>query len=326
MNRPGATATSNYGWDSLPDRRIMTRQFRDALDSFLYEVLQASSMVLFLVSSIAASRRKQFVQLGVTHPLELTGLPNLCISPCITNVHDDDLYGHDGVAAQMAYKGWVVALYDQIWETRHRNALKDSLGEKAIRPEMDALGDLRHIRNDLLHNDGTARARHCGQCSTLKWFKAGERMIFGTRHVLDFLNQIGILSPNTVFTDGMGSCTFRVFRDRRELLAWSPTPSLVSIRTHSVGKEADPPCKPVTVVFDNGLFANVAIELEDQRRWGALGNARITGDGRLLCFEDGTIIDSNMLYRSAADAREPRGPDDGRPRLPFTGSVLRIAH
>ena len=304
----------------------MTRQFRDALDSFLYEVLQASSMVLFLVSSIAASRRKQFVQLGVTHPLELTGLPNLCISPCITNVHDDDLYGHDGVAAQMAYKGWVVALYDQLWETRYRNALKDSLGEKAIRPEMDALGDLRHIRNDLLHNDGTARARHCGQCSTLKWFKAGERMIFGTRHVLDFLNQIGILSLNTPgFTDGMGSCAFGVFRDRKELLAWSPTPSLVSIRTLPDGKEADPPYKPVTVVFDNGLFANVAIPLEDQRRWGALGNARITGDGRLLCFEDGSIIDSNMLYRSVADGREPRGPDDGRPRLPVTGSLLRIA-
>ncbi len=268
----------------------MTRQFRDVLDSFLYEVLQASSMVLFLVSSIAASRRKQFVQLGVTHPLELTGLPDLCISPCITNVRDDDLYGHDGVAAQMAYKGWVVALYDQLWETRqqrtrHRNALKGSLGEKAIRPQMDALGDLRHIRNDLLHNDGTARARHCGKCSTLEWFKAGERMIFGTRHVLDFLNQIGILSLNTGFTDGMGSCEFRVFRGRKELLAWSPTPRLVSIRTLPDGKEADPPYKPVTVVFDNGLFANVAIPLEDQRRWGALGNARITGDGRLLCFE-----------------------------------------
>ena len=72
----------------------MTRKPRDVLDAFLYEVLQASSMVLFLVSSIATSRRKQFVQPGVTRPLELTGLPDLCISPCITNVQDDDLYGH----------------------------------------------------------------------------------------------------------------------------------------------------------------------------------------------------------------------------------------
>ena len=33
------------------------------MSALLYEVLQASSMVLFLVSSIAASRRKQLVQL-----------------------------------------------------------------------------------------------------------------------------------------------------------------------------------------------------------------------------------------------------------------------
>lgn len=303
----------------------MTSQARDVMGSFLYEVLQASSMVLFLVSSITASRRKQFVQPGVAHPLQLTGLPHLCVSPSITNVPDDDLYGHNGVAAQMAYTGWVVTVYDQISETCYRNELADSFGERAIRPEMDVLGDLRHIRNDLLHNGGTARARHCGRCSVLKWFKDGDRMVFDTRHVFDFLNQMGILSLNSVFTDGIGTCTFNVYRDRNELLAWSPTPRLVSARTHADGQEHDPPYKGVSLVFDNGVFANVPFMLERPSRWAALGNAQLAADGRALRFEDGTSLDSSRLYRLAVTAHDPPRPGDGRPRLPISGPPMRIA-
>lgn len=304
----------------------MTRQARNLLNSFLYEILQASTMVLFLVSSIAASRRKQFVTMGVAHPLALPGLPHLCISPCITNVHDDDLYGHDGAAAQMAYRGWIVELYHQIWETRYRKSLKEALGEKAIHPQMDALGDLRLVRNDLLHKHGTAREENCGKCSVLNWFRPGERMVFGTRHVFDFLNQMGILSLNTVFTDGMGSCTFDVDRERAKLLASSPGPRLVSVRTHADGKEHDPAYKGVTVVFDNGLFANLAIQLEEPRRWVALGDGRIDGDGRVLRFEDGTTLDSEALYKRAVAGREPPRPGDGRPpRLPVRGPPIQFA-
>ena len=150
-------------------------------------------------------------------------------------------------------------------------------------------------------------------------------MVFGTRHVFDFLNQIGILSLNTVFTDGMGACMFNVYRDRKELMAWSPKPQLVSVRMLDDGKEHDPPYKGVTVVFDNGLFGNLAFELEHQPRWAALGNAQIVAEGRLLRFEDGTTFDSDMLYRFAVEAREPRRPGDGRPRMPVTGPLMRIA-
>ncbi len=39
------------------------------------------------------------------------------------------------------------------------------------------------------------------------------------------------------------SCTLSFSRDRDELLAWSPTPRLVSVRTHNDGKEHEPPYK-----------------------------------------------------------------------------------
>ena len=278
-------------------------------------------MLLFLLSSIASSRRKQYVQPAVARPLALPGLPELCISPSIINVPDDDLYGPSGVAAQMAYKGWIAEMFG-LWENRYRNEMKDSHGEDAIRPEMEAFGDLRHIRNDLLHN-GTASAEHSGKCSILKWFAPGERIVLGTQHVLDFLNQIGVLSLHLAHDSRSRSCMFNVYLDRDRLLKWTPKPRLVSVRTHDDGREADPPYKGVTVVFDNGLFANVPFRLDTHRRWVALGGAGINSVGHLV-FADGTLVSSDEIYRLAAVGREGSKPRDGRPRLPVSGPWIRI--
>ena len=278
-------------------------------------------MLLFLLSSIATSRQRQYAQPGVARPLELPGLPELCISPCIINVPDDDLYGPSGAAAQMAYKGWVAEVFG-LWENRLRNELKDSHGEGAIRPEMQAFGDLRHIRNDLLHN-GTASPEESGKCSILDWFAPGEPIVFGTRHVLDFLNQTGVLSLRVAHDFRSRSCTFDAHLDRDRLLNWTPRPRLVSVRTHNDGREADPPYKSVTVVFDNGLYSNVPFRLESERQWLAHGNAAINGDGHLM-FADGTVIPSKRIYSSAVEGQKPPKPGDGRPRLPVTGPWIKF--
>ena len=47
------------------------------------------------------------------------------------------------------------------------------------------------------------------------------------------------------------------------------------------------------------MFANVPFQLDEQRRWTALGYTQIRKDGRLLLFQDGTTLDSDLLYRSA---------------------------
>ena len=156
---------------------------------------------------------------------------------------------------------------------------------------MQAFGDLRHIRNDLPHN-GTASAEESGKCSILDWFQPGERIVFGTRHVLDFLNQTGVLSLRFTHDHGSRSCTFDAQPDEDRLLMWTPKPGLVSVRTHDDGREADPPYKGVTVVFSNGLFANVPFRLDTRRRWLALGKAAINGDGHLV-FVDGDSIPSD---------------------------------
>ena len=278
-------------------------------------------MLLFLLSSIATSRQRLYLQPGVARSLELPGVPELCISPCIVNVPDDDLYGPSGAAAQMAYKGWVAEVFG-LWENRLRNELKDLHGKSAIRPEMQAFGDLRHIRNDLLHN-GTASAEESGKCSILDWFAPGKPIVFCTRHVLDFLNQTGVLSLRVAYDYRSRSCTFGTYLDRDRLLNWTPRPRLVSVRTHADGREAAPPYKGVTVVFDNGLFSNVPFPLESKRQWLALGDATINRDGNLV-FADGRVIPAERLYSATVEGQKPPQPGDGRPRLPVTGPSIKI--
>ena len=122
------------------------RQSVRVVESLWYEVLQATTMLLFLLSSMAVSRRKHYQSTGRTTGMGLPGLPEICLTPTIFNVPDDELYGPTGVAAQMAYKGWLVDVF-VFWEHRFRREWKDSLGEGAIPPEFDAFGDLRHIRS-----------------------------------------------------------------------------------------------------------------------------------------------------------------------------------
>ena len=184
-----------------------------------------------------------------------------------------------------------------------------------------------YIRNDLFHNNGTASTECSGKCEILKWFTPGERIVLGTRHVFDFLNQTGVLSLGHAHDDASRSCSFEAYifdsDGRNRLLQWRPKPKLISVRTQQEGKEADPPYKALTVVFDNGLFANAPCQVPDQRRWEALGDASVHSDSNLV-FADGTIINSDQLYRSAVHEHEPRKPGDERPRLPVSGPPIRF--
>lgn len=300
----------------------MTKQPALVMSSLLCGVLQATTMLLFLLSGISTNRRKQYVAPGVASPLDLPGLPGICLSPCINQVPDDELYGPTGAAAQMAFTGWIAEVF-AIWENPYRKELKDSLGPGAIPPEMNAFGDLRHIRNDLLHNNATASADHCGKCTTLRWFAPGEPMVFAVRHALDFLNQTGVLSLRGFAYDEESSCQFSTYHDPDTLLNWRPAPKLVSVRTLDDGRDEDSPWKGVTVVFDNGLFGNVPFLFSDERHWASCGDAGIDCDGNLV-FASGDRVGSTELYRNVVMGLQSSGDGSEQPRRPVAGPAIRF--
>ena len=293
--------------------------------SLQFEVLQATAMLLFTLSSIASNRRKQWDEkTGSSTAIGLPGLPELlCLEIGIIRVPDEDLYGPRGTAAQMAYTGWIAGVY-ALWENRYRRQLKVSLAEDAIPPEMVVFGDLKHVRNDLLHNNGFASAGHCGRCTVLKWFSLGDRMVFETRHLFDFLNQIGTLPLGSAHDPDSHACVFRARPpDVREFLKRTTRPRIVSVRTHHAGSDADPPYKGVTVVFDDGLFTSCFFTLERPEQREELGEARIDSLGNLV-FADGTVQDSRWLYRDAATALQSNKGPIGGPPIP--GPWMRFRH
>ena len=78
------------------------------------------------------------------------------------------LYGPRGTAL-LAYTGWTAGVYGS--GSAYRGHLKDSLAEDATGlRRWSAFGDLKHVRNDLLHHNGVASADHGGRCKVLKWF------------------------------------------------------------------------------------------------------------------------------------------------------------
>ena len=98
-----------------------------------------------------------------------------------------------GPMEQALMKVWLIDIYSR-WESHYRTQLKREIRylRGAIRPRQQVLGDLGHIRNDLLHN-GIAKPKDIGRCEILRWFKVGEPMQVKLRHVFDLLNQMGWL-------------------------------------------------------------------------------------------------------------------------------------
>ena len=103
---------------------------------------------------------------------------------------------------QVAFKGWIEEVFF-LWESQYRNQLRDVIlspqGRKALRPQNDVIGDLRRIRNDLIHS-GKASQQWTGKCEILKWFQPDECIILGMRHVIDLLNQLEGTSKNSPFS------------------------------------------------------------------------------------------------------------------------------
>ena len=163
----------------------------------------------------------------------------------------------DGPMEQTAFKGWVSEVYDR-WESHYRTQLKHEIQKLpgAIRPRQQVLGDLRHIRNNLLHN-GIAKRREAANCEILRWFTDGERMQVRLRHVFDFLNQMGWMSEGSiVILEGQERGSGWDINRDGELE--EPTPALISVRPVVNPEQRDPRYRyEASVVFENGVFGRV---------------------------------------------------------------------
>ena len=237
-------------------------------------------------------------------PLSLSGIP----------FDPNDLLKREGETEQLAFKGWIEQIYNCTWESQYRNELKDSFeGPDIIQPQTDPIGDLRMVRNDLIHNGGVASAESTGKCRVLKWFEPGDSIILGMRHVFDFLNQMAFLSTNPGFLGDGSVAHWTVFPGMEDAIANKPIPKLASLRT-SFNKELEggSTWHVMSIVFENGVFVSIPVDYAAngrplKERIEFINKTCIDGDGNVR-FPNGSVKDRRSLYREAVNALFHKGP------------------
>ena len=285
-----------------------------------YEVLRATTTLMYLLEGMELVRHKRIDPSahGESDPAELRNRnPELSYIDVAVSLQGH-APGHSailergGSAEQFALKGWVEEVYNIIWDSRYRNEMKKAVKIPGIiRPEMDTLGDLGHIRNDLIHS-GKAHAGETGRCKVLQWFNVGDPIVLSTDHVLDFLNQMGFIVASPAVNPGGGSA----------ILTASPNLDggdyrIVSVRP-SVNLPEDGSAEyVVSVVFENGVYIHKEfawqadrdshIDFDELR-----DNVRINNDGNIR-LPDGNIMTRANLYREAVNTL--LGPRTGRVRI-----------
>ena len=303
--------------------------------SFIYEVNKATASLMYLLQGMESVRNSELPRYNQEPPdskLHLCIYPKLSgidVSPTLAgfNFDPNDFLAREGETEQLAFKGWVDHVFNCIWDGHHRKELRGSIkGRNIIRPETDPIGDFRHIRNDLIHKHGIASAEHSGKCTVLTWFKPGDPMIFGMRHIFDFLNQMGMMSSSPAYPpDGGAHVSWRAFvTDEDTLRNVRPIPKLVSLRTSMVKQLEDGSTRhSVSVVFENGVFVNIPVDYapdgrSPQERNRLISKTHIDENGNVR-FLDGNIKDRESLYREAIDAQLDKGPktDGGGVRGPW---------
>ena len=95
----------------------------------------------------------------------------------------------------------------------------------------------------------------------LKWFKPGDQIALGMRHVFDFLNQVGMMSSFPIARTDGAVAKWAVYPFMEDALRSKSKPAIVSLRASMDRQLADGSTRhAVSVVFENGIFVNIPVE------------------------------------------------------------------
>lgn len=92
----------------------------------------------------------------------------------------------DGPTETHLSQQWIVFVYDG-WQEAFRPRLAAGHGCSKTDLRYPVLGDLRHLRNDVVHHQGIATAHNTGRCVVLAhWFAVGDVIRLTDEHFVEF--------------------------------------------------------------------------------------------------------------------------------------------
>lgn len=89
---------------------------------------------------------------------------------------------------------WIASIFTA-WEHEYRGRLADAYGVEKAEVSADEFGDLRHMRNDVIHRHGLASAKNTGKCEVLKWFEPEQSIYIEDKHMIEFLERVSANPP-----------------------------------------------------------------------------------------------------------------------------------
>ena len=257
-----------------------------------FEICRATVALMFLLEGMESVRDARGSDMTASFPL----LGKLAVPLALQGepVELLDVLAPGAEAEQLAYQAWL----DRT--VRLTESDSDSPAEPAEYTQLAE--ELRLIRRDLISNGGIASAEGSGRCTRLAWFRAGEPILLGLPHVLDLLNQRGLISAASVLhPSGVEAKWLRPLLAARER-SDDEAPPLVSLREISPrdnGSSGDP--GSLVAVFADGVALELSIPDTATRRRNQAkqtGPARIDEQGDLV-LGDGTRLDRGGLYQEA---------------------------
>lgn len=279
-----------------------------AWDGLTYEINRVTASLLYLLRGIE-SVREYVLPWYNSLPEEMrpsVGTPvapsYLATAPSLSGASIDlnDMLGEGGETEQLALAGWIEEVYNIIWQGQYRKQLEEAIKSEGVvfeRVGLQALGDIRLIRNDLVHNRRIAK--RSARCEFLKWFDEGDHMSLRIAHVFDFLNHMGLLPGRRPTISADSSVVSWTPTVTEEALLRRPTPNIVSVRvTFLREEEAGPNYYGVIVAFENGICAQYCFRYPTNAQTDDLlqGLADVDEDGNLRV--GGTTIDRDQVYRA----------------------------
>jgi hypothetical protein len=99
------------------------------------------------------------------------------------------LLANGGPIATQLGQQWAVFVFTE-WEDNFRGRLAAAQSCRLDEIRADVFGDLRLMRNDILHNRASASKDRTGRCKILRWFQPGEEVVIKGEHIAEFMGLV----------------------------------------------------------------------------------------------------------------------------------------
>ena len=235
--------------------------------------------------------------------LQDISLPNMDISLALEGFDAKEIQRD---REQLLYRGWIDSIY-QTWEEK-RNKMKKLMSVLEHDIIDDVMGDIRLIRNTLIHCNGIVGKKGCKifggpkseGCQILKWFRKGDKIVLEMRHVLDIMHHMGVLRCQSMqfYTQGSSPPPPKKhiweLIENRDLILKSYQRKIVSVIPTKLTNDE----YLIKVLFDNGVFgwfSSKDFPTDSRKQIKSWQDVKIYKGN--LKFDNNKIVETSMIYK-----------------------------